>query len=56
MDKIREVLSAVLQAGNPITVREVFYQLVSGGFIAKTEATSLLTLIRHLKAAFRVRE
>jgi hypothetical protein len=48
MAKIREVLYAVLQAENPMTVRQVFYQLVSRGVIAKTEGEYKQTVVRLL--------
>jgi hypothetical protein len=48
MAKIREVLYAVLQADNPMTVRQGFCQLVSRGAIAKTEGEHKQTVVRLL--------
>ena len=36
----------MLQADNPMTVRQVFYQLVSRGVIAKTEAEYKQAVVR----------
>jgi hypothetical protein len=37
IDAIRSAIMAVLKADHPMTVRQVFYQLVVGGTIEKTE-------------------
>ncbi len=49
MAAIRADIYAVLEAENPMTVRQVFYQLVSRGTIAKTENEYKQTVIRLLK-------
>jgi hypothetical protein len=49
MDAIRTDIYNVLAADNPMTVRQVFYQLVSRGAIGKTEAEYHQTVIRLLK-------
>lgn len=56
MAKIREALYALLQADNPMTVRQVFYQLVSRVVIAKTEAEYKQTVVRLLTAMRRAGE
>jgi hypothetical protein len=45
-----------LAADNPMTVRQVFYQLVSQGVIAKTEAEYKSTVVRLLAAMRRAGE
>jgi hypothetical protein len=46
----------VLEDDNPMTVRQVFYRLVSAGVIAKTEAEYKQTVIRLLTEMRRARE
>ena len=41
MDDIRAAIKTVLAADNPMTVRQVFYQLVVRGVIDKTEAAPM---------------
>ncbi len=48
MDGIRAEIHEVVEAGQPMTVRQVFYQLVSRGVIAKTETEYKHTVIRLL--------
>ena len=48
MDAIREAIYRLLAEDNPMTVRQVFYQLVSLGIIAKTEGEYKSTVIRLL--------
>jgi hypothetical protein len=48
MDDIRTVISTVLTNEHPMTVRQVFYQLVSLGVIGKTEAEYKSTVVRLL--------
>jgi len=48
MCRIREELYNLLRAENPMTVRQVFYQLVSRGVIAKTESEYKQTVVRLL--------
>jgi hypothetical protein len=48
MQRIREAIADVLEAEHPATVRQVFYQLVSRGAIAKTEAEYKATVVRLL--------
>jgi hypothetical protein len=48
MDAIRQEIKAILSAENPMTVRQLFYQLVSRGAIEKTEAQYKGTVIRLL--------
>jgi hypothetical protein len=48
MEAIREAIIAVLRQHRPATVRQVFYQLVSMGAIAKTEAEYKQTVGRLL--------
>jgi hypothetical protein len=45
---IRQALYDTLAGDNPMTVRQVFYQLVSRGVIAKTEAEYKATVVRLL--------
>lgn len=48
MDDIRTALYDILASDNPMTVRQVFYQLVSHGAIDKTESEYKQTVIRLL--------
>jgi len=45
---IRHAIHAALLVDRPMTVRQVFYRLVSGGVIAKTEAEYKSTVVRLL--------
>lgn len=45
---IRETIAALLEADNPMTVRQVFYRLVSIGVIEKTEREYKGTVVRLL--------
>jgi hypothetical protein len=56
MDQIPAALYAVLKADNPMTVRQVFYQAVSRGIIAKTEGEYKQTIVRLLTEMRRARE
>ena len=56
MADIRRELYEVLKADNPMTVRQVFYQLVSRGVMAKTEAEYKQTLVRLLTTMRRAGE
>jgi len=56
MAKIRKDLYGVLEGDNPMTVRQVFYQLVSRGVIAKTEAEYKQTVVRLLTTMRRAGE
>jgi hypothetical protein len=49
MELIRAAIGLVLTVDHPMTVRQIFYQLVSRGVIAKTEAEYHQTVIRLLK-------
>lgn len=53
MAKIREALYELLEADNPMTVRQVFYQLVGRGVVAKTEGEYKQTVVRLLTAMRR---
>ena len=53
MDAIRGAIYEVLAEDKPMTVRQVFYRLVSAGVIAKTEAEYKGTVIRLLLAMRR---
>lgn len=53
MDSIRLAIYAVLESFHPMTVRQCFYQLVSRGIIAKTEAEYKQTVVRLLTAMRR---
>lgn len=55
IDTLRETLYAVLEADNPMTVRQVFYRLVSLGAIPKTEAAYKGTVCRLLSEMRRDR-
>jgi hypothetical protein len=48
IDEIKSAIVAVLEADNPMTVRQVFYQLVARGVIEKTEEQYQGTVIRLL--------
>jgi len=48
IDKIKNAIRAVLKADHPMTVRQVFYQLVVRGTIEKTEEEYQQTVIRLL--------
>jgi hypothetical protein len=48
MDDIRGSIKAILKADHPMTVRQVFYQLVARGVVDKTEAQYQQTVIRLL--------
>lgn len=48
MQRIREVIYSVVEQYQPMTVRQVFYQLVSRGVIDKTEAEYKTTICRLL--------
>jgi len=56
MDTIREAIYEVLEADNPMTVRQVFYQLVGRGAIEKTEAEYKQTIGRLLTEMRRAGE
>jgi hypothetical protein len=56
MAKIREALYTIVQAANPATVRQVYYQAVSGGVIAKTEGEYKQTVVRLLTSMRRAGE
>jgi hypothetical protein len=56
METIREAIYSVTQAQHPMTVRQVFYQLVSIGAIEKTEAEYKQTVVRLLTLMRRSRE
>jgi hypothetical protein len=56
MGRIRAELYEVLEQDHPMTVRQVFYQMVSRGAIAKTEAEYKGTVIRLLTAMRKSRE
>jgi hypothetical protein len=56
MDAIRVALYDVLADDNPMTVRQVFYRLVSSGAIEKTEMEYKQTVVRLLTAMRRNRE
>lgn len=56
METIREAISDVLTADNPMTVRQVFYQLVSKRVIEKTEAEYKQTIGRVLTEMRRAGE
>src|SRR5678815_3212257 len=56
MEAIRTAIYQVLAADNPMTVRQVFYQLVGRGVIGKTEAEYHQTAIRLLTSMRRSSE
>jgi hypothetical protein len=53
MAAIREAILRVLAQDNPMTVRQVFYRLVSSGVIQKTEGEYKATVVRLLTAMRR---
>src|SRR5262249_41853517 len=54
--KLRAALYDIVEAGQPMTVRQVFYRAVAAGLIAKTEAEYKTTIGRLLVAMRRDRE
>jgi hypothetical protein len=48
MNRIRGAIYATLAADHPMTVRQIFYRLVSQGVIAKTESEYSSTVDRLL--------
>jgi hypothetical protein len=56
MDDIRAAIVEVLREIQPATVRQVYYQLVGRGVIAKTEAEYKSTVVRLLTVMRRERE
>ena len=52
MDRIRDAIHHLLAEDNPMSVRQVFYQLVSRGVIAKTEGEYKQRVVR-LQTAMR---
>lgn len=48
MDEIRSAIYTAVASDHPMTVRQVFYRLVSQGVIAKTEAEYKSTVVRQL--------
>jgi hypothetical protein len=46
MDAIRQAICDALSKDHPMTVRQLFYRLVSGGVIEKTEAEYKGTIVR----------
>lgn len=56
MAGIRKAIRELLEEDNPMTVRQVFYRLVSAGVIAKTEAEYKGTVTRLLTEMRRARE
>lgn len=48
MDRVRDQIRDLLAAENPMTARQVFYRLVAGGAIGKTEAEYKGTVVRLL--------
>jgi hypothetical protein len=48
IQRIRTAIADLLESDNPMTVRQVYYQLVSRGFIAKTEGEYKATVCRLL--------
>jgi len=56
MDVIRAAIVAALEEDRPMTVRQVFYRLVSNGAIAKTEGEYKTTVVRLLGEMRRARE
>jgi hypothetical protein len=48
IDAVKTTIEAILRDDNPMTVRQVFYQLVARGQIEKTEAEYQQTVIRLL--------
>jgi hypothetical protein len=56
MDEIRAAITEILGEIQPATVRQVYYQLVGRGVIAKTEAEYKSTVVRLLTAMRRAKE
>src|SRR5450756_1372657 len=56
MDDIRAAITKILGEIQPATVRQVYYQLVGRGVIAKTEAEYKSTVVRLLTAMRRAKE
>ena len=56
MGDVRDAIYEVLSEENPMTVRQVFYQLVSLGAVDKTEAEYKQTVVRLLTEMRRDRE
>jgi hypothetical protein len=56
MRRVREAIRAVLEEDSPMTVRQVFYRLVSGSIIAKTETEYKGTVSRLLSDMRRTGE
>ena len=56
MQAIREAIYEILHEIQPATVRQVYYQLVGRGLIAKTEAEYKSTVVRLLTAMRRAGE
>jgi len=56
MQAIREAIYEILHEIQPATVRQVYYQLVGRGVIAKTEAEYKSTVVRLLTAMRRAKE
>ncbi|MFB2920054.1 MULTISPECIES: hypothetical protein [Aerosakkonema] len=56
IQQVKEAILRVLSVENPMTVRQVFYQLVSTGAIAKTEAEYKSTVVRLLTEMRRTGE
>ena len=48
MSRLRETIYSVVEENAPMTVNQVFYQLVSRGAIAKTESEYKATVVRLL--------
>lgn len=48
MERIKAAIHAILAEDNPMTVRQVFYRLVSAGVIAKAESEYKATVVRLL--------
>ena len=48
MEEVRSAIYTAVAADHPMTVRQVFYRLVSQGVIAKTEAEYKATVVRQL--------
>ncbi len=56
MERIRQAIYEVVEQDKPMTVRQVFYRLVSAGVIAKTEPEYKRTVVRLLTDMRRKRE
>ena len=48
MDSLRDVICQIVFENQPMTVRQIFYQLVSLGIIAKNETEYKSTVVRLL--------